>query len=155
LGDEVHVNFFVFRRTPVQDDGTVIRAGLRQAVDLFRNPGEYSLEHYGIGPQAYDNWIAGAEAFGASHGNWWNATVWSECRAMAADWFAEIAGNFPSISGPAGELSTAYEAIGAMLAQVSGKEMPPGEKVSKLQELKLREATAVQKIEELIRGFAA
>jgi hypothetical protein len=28
---------------------------------------------------------------GAGHGAWLNATVWSECRARAADFFEEIA----------------------------------------------------------------
>jgi len=149
LGKAIHITFFVFRKLPKQDDLTIAQDGLRYAMDLFRTPENYSREHYGIGLRAYENWIKAAPEHGASHGNWWNATVWSECRAMAADYFSEIAQKWPGkAAGPALELSAAYRKISDLLSQVSRKDMAVEEKVRILQELQKQEASAVQKIGE-------
>ena len=40
---------------------------------------------------------------GATHGNWWNATVWGECRNFAGAYMAEIAEWFPSAAELASE----------------------------------------------------
>jgi hypothetical protein len=121
FGDEVHVNFFVFRPVESRDERTIVRDSLRYAVEVFRNPTKYSLDGYGIGPDAYDNWAAAAPEHGSSHGNWWNGAVWSECRKMAGAYFAEIAARRPEIAVHAGQLSSAYAEIAALLEKVADK----------------------------------
>ncbi|MCX6841752.1 MAG: hypothetical protein NTX53_05675 [candidate division WOR-3 bacterium] len=153
LGDEQHVTFFSFRKQQ-PDEARVIPDSLRYAVGLFRNPKQYSRKDYGIGPDAYDNWARAAREHGASHGNWWNGMVWSECRKMAAAWFAEIAGQRSDIAGPAGELSAAYAEIGGLLERIASKELDATEKVRIVGELKLREEDAVGRIERLPDGLS-
>jgi hypothetical protein len=150
FGDEVHVNFFVLRKVKPEEELKVIRDSLGYAVDLFRNPTRYSLKDYGIGPDAYDNWAKAAPEHLASHGNWWNATVWSECRKMAGAYFAEIAGKLPGIAAPAGELSAAYAEIGGLLERIADKEMPTADKVRIAGDLKRRELAAVAQVEQLL-----
>ena len=47
---------------------------------------------YGFGPDAYERWLAALESDDIDvHGNWWNASVWGECRAFAAEYFGTAA----------------------------------------------------------------
>jgi hypothetical protein len=153
FGDEVHASFFAFRQAEPAPQAEVVRASLRYALDLFRSPGRYQLDRYAIGLAAYDNWTKAAAEHGASHGNWWNATVWSECRTMAGGYFAEIAGKYPALAEPALELSRHYRAIADLLSQVSSKEMPAGEKTARLNELSELEARAIGRIEAFTHRF--
>ncbi len=149
LKDEVHVNFFVFRKLAKKDDDAITRESLRYAIDLFRNPDKYNLRLYGIGPKAYDNWAKAVKEHGSSHGNWWNATVWSECRARASDYFSEIAARHEGdVSSSAQELSKAYKEIADLLARIADKKMDAGKKAPIIEDLKGREQRAIQKIEE-------
>jgi hypothetical protein len=155
LKDETHVNFFTFRKLAPADDATVVRDSLGYALDLFRNPDKYSLEQRGIGLKAYDNWTrAVAAGHGSSHGNWWNGTVWSECRAMASGYFSEIGQKFAPVAGQARELSDAYREIADLLSKAANKEMEPVGKSALLSQTKDKEGRAIQQIETLLASLS-
>ena len=155
LKDEVHGTFFAFRKLTPAGDRTIVRDSLRYALDLFGHPEKHSFEHYGIGPNAYDNWIpAVAAGHGSSHGNWWNATVWSECRAMASGYFSEIGQKFAPVAGQARELSDAYRAIADLLSKAADKEMEPVGKSDILSQAKDKEGRAIQQIETLLASLS-
>ena len=85
------VEFFAFMpcepasSTPLED-------ALAFAVDAWKRPGCMTEGPYGFGPLAYDRWLAALQADSIDvHGNWWNASVWGECRAFAAEYFATAA----------------------------------------------------------------
>lgn len=153
FGKEVHANFFTFKKIAPPAEIKAIRESLKYAVDLFANPGTYSMPNYGIGALAYDNWAKAVEkGHGTSHGNWWNGQVWSECRSRAADYFAEIAGTVPvNAAASARELSAAYREIAAGLERISDKEMVPAEKIRIIKDLKERELNAVNSIKTLLK----
>jgi len=154
FGKGIHATFWAFEKAPAADESKVIRDSLRYALDLSQNPGKHSPEHYATGPAAYDNWVKAVETgHGASHGSWWNAMVWSECRAMAGAWFEEIAGKHGDVSSPARELGLAYREIAARLEKAGNKEMDPGEKVRILRETKTLEQEAISNVDELLRLF--
>lgn len=90
FGETFHVNFYTIERVEPTDRQTAMLASLDYAMDMHTSPAKYSTDAYGVGPMAYDNWIAAVPASGSGHGNWWNATVWSECRRMAAAYFSEM-----------------------------------------------------------------
>lgn len=150
FGDEVHANFYSLRKAAPQDEAKTIRDSLRAAVEIFRSPTKHTMEGYGMGPDAYDNWAAATPEQMASHGNWWNATVWGECRKMAGAYFAEIAAKRGELAAEAGQLSTAYDEIAGLLAKIAGKEMDPSEKARIARDLKRLEAAAVGRIEQLL-----
>jgi len=151
LKDEVHASFFAFKELAKNDDATIVRDSLRSAVDLFQHPEEYSLERYGVGLKAYDNWLrAVAGGHGAQHGNWWNATVWSECRQMASGFFGELGRKPGPTVGPAQELSRAYEGIAGLLGRISSKEMPADEKSGIITDLRKQERAAIDRVRELL-----
>jgi len=152
--DEIHVNFFTFKKLAPADDATVVRDSLGYALDLFRHPEQHNFERYGIGLNAYDNWTSAVAAgHGSSHGNWWNATVWSECRAMASGYFTEVGGKLSKVAGQARELSTAYRGIADLLSRVSDKKMEPAGKTALLTELKEKEGQAVKQVESLLNSL--
>lgn len=156
LGDEVHIDFFSFGKIEKTDDETVIKESLSYAVDLTRNPNKYRLEkQYYIGLEAYNTWIeAVKDGHGASHGNWWNGTVWGECRKMASKYFQEIAQKFPrEFSEEAAELSNQYEKISKLLIKASDKKLANKEKIKTLQEAQKIEESCTNKIEELLNAF--
>jgi hypothetical protein len=146
FGDPIHANFYTLTRGEPVDQRKAVLESLDYAVDLHRNPTRHSLKDYGIGPDAYANWANAAAEFGASHGNWWNATVWSECRQMASRYFAEIQQSFPAVARPAAELTKIYGDIAALLNRVSDKEMEAAERIRLLAEAKDKEAEAIKKV---------
>jgi hypothetical protein len=154
FGEEIHAVFWTFRKTPARDESSIILDSLHYALDLFRNPEKHSFEHYATGLSAYDNWAKAVEAgHGASHGSWWNAMVWSECRAMAGAWFEELATKYGNISSQAHKLGEMYKEIAAKLEKVSNKEMDPGEKVRIVREIKTMEQEAISDVEKLLMAF--
>jgi hypothetical protein len=149
--DEIHVNFFTFKKLAPADDAKIVKDSLGYALDLFRHPEKHNFERYGIGLKAYDNWTgAVAAGQGASHGNWWNGTVWSECRAMASGYFAEVGKRLGKVAGPAQELSASYRQIADLLSKAADKELAPADKTAVLAELKEKEGQAVKQVESLL-----
>lgn len=146
FGKQFHVNFYTFRKTAWADAKTTILDSLDYAVELHQDPLAYSLEAFGIGPDAYANWKAAAEEYGASHGNWWNATVWSECRKMAGEYFTEIAGAYTQVSDAAADLTSAYTEIADGLGRLSDKEMPASDKIELLDQVQSQEQQAIEAV---------
>jgi hypothetical protein len=150
LGDEVHMDFDILDRCQAAPRPEAVRAGLGYAVDLWRNPRAHTSQDYGIGGEAYSNWISAIHAgHGSSHGNWWNGTVWAECRTQAAAFFREIAGLLPD---DAPGLADDYSTVADLLERCSSKELPDDEKIGLLEDASRREAAATDRIE---RALAA
>jgi len=157
LGKRVHINFFTFAKTRRTNDETIIRESLSFAVDMARNPDRYEerKEHFHIGLGAYDVWIRAVKnGYGKRHGNWWNATVYSECREMASRYFSEIAQKYPGkVSRKAKELSNQYNRLAKLLGKVRDQKLWDEEKVKTLQEAQKAEKFCINEIEELLDFF--
>lgn len=149
FGKEIHVTFYTIEKMKPVDRQQAILASLDYAVDMFKNPAKHSSKDYAVGPLAYDNWIAATPTSGSSHGNWWNATVWSECRQMAARYFAEIRRVDAQVASLCSELNVEYLKIADNLKMASEKTMEPEAKIKLLKETKQLEATAIEKVAEL------
>ena len=150
LGEEFHISFFGFAKTEKADKLTVIKDSLRYAVDLARNPSKYRHEHYSVGLEAYETWIKAVEAGqGPSHGNWWNGTVWWECREMASEYFSEIASEFKGeLQRKAMDLSKRYGDLAKLLNQARDKKLPDDKKIETILESRRTEEASIREIEE-------
>ncbi|MCX7015960.1 MAG: hypothetical protein NTW86_25965 [Candidatus Sumerlaeota bacterium] len=146
FGDRFHVNFYTLRSANPVEHRKAVLDSLDYAVGLHTNPAKHSLNDYGIGPDAYENWINAAAEFGATHGNWWNATVWSECRQMASRYFADIQQGYDGVAQAATELAKTYADIAGALGRLSEKKMEAAEKVKLLAETKEKESEAIRKV---------
>lgn len=156
LGDEVHIDFFTFEKIEKADDQTIIEESLSYAMDLTLNPDRYRLEkRYYIGLDAYNTWINAVKGgHVSSHGNWWNGTVWGECRKMAAKYFSEIAQKRKGrISQEATELSNLYEKISQLIIKASDKKLADNDKIKALKEAQKTEKSCINKIEDLLNAL--
>lgn len=155
FGKEIHVNFFTFKKAEPVEINRTIKDSLTYALELYKNPGQHLMnKDYAIGLAAYDNWQKGVrDGHGSSHGNWWNATVWSECRLYASAYFAEIAARLPvNVTELAQELYGDYYVIGDLLALVSSKEMENEKKIEIIQKIREKEEKAAGKIEKILKN---
>ena len=146
FNDEFHATFYSFRKIAPIERSAVIKESLEYAIDLHRHPSRYTDEPYGVGPIAYQKWRGAIElGHGGEHGAWWNATVWSECRRMAADYLREAAPLFRTHTKRIEELSESYLYISKRLLSASQKEMGATEKIEILRDAETIEAGAVEK----------
>jgi len=156
LKDEFHVSFFEFKKTEKACDEKVVQDSLIAALDMVRNSDNWRLEHYYVGLQAYDAWIEAVKrGFGTTHGNWWNGTVWKECRQMASSFFSEIASKYEDkISKEASKLSDRYMEVAMLLDKARQKELDDEEKIDILLKARKAEESCMCQIESLLMQFA-
>ncbi len=155
LGKDVPVRFFSFRKIEPSGKRDTIEKSLRFALDLHRHPSRYTDKPYAVGAEAYAAWIGAVEkGFGASHGNWWNGTVWAECRGMASAYFAEIADSHPEAASDARALAAGYAAIAEALARAADKTLEPRAKIDLLRAAGSRESAGLAKIEAVAAALA-
>lgn len=151
FGDVYHVNYFSYYRCEPAPVRTTVADSLRYALDMLAIPSAPTCEAYGAGLRAYDYWIGAVnDGAGSSHGNWWNGTVWAECRQMAAQYFREIGTAVPGASETVAVLAERYAIIAANLARAADKELDTGEKVALLAETRELEAGSTSVLAELV-----
>lgn len=149
LGKMYHVTFCTYEKVETAKRTKAIVDSLDYAIELHTSPADYSKDEYGIGPDAYSYWMDSATEHGSSHGNWWNAVVWAECRKMAAAYFEEIGQEFASVAGACAGLTFMYTEISETMVLLSDKEMDPTEKVSLLRKLRRKESEAIKAVTSL------
>ncbi|MBT7067997.1 MAG: hypothetical protein HN919_16990 [Verrucomicrobia bacterium] len=149
LGKEIHLNFYTLAKAKPLDRKAAILASLDYAIDMHKNPEQHSSENYGVGPLAYDHWIAAAEKHGSQHGNWWNAVVWRECREMASEYFSEIGKAYEDVAALCEPLTEDYLAISKNLEAISKKDMDPQRKMELLKKTKEMESDAIDRVAQL------
>lgn len=155
FGGECHVNFCSFHKTEALAERAAILASLHYAVDLFEKPTAHARPPYGIGPHAYANYIEAVKAgHGSSHGNWWNATVWAECRRMAAAYFQEIADRHEELAPVSKPLADRYTVVAQGLTEASDKEMDGTAKISLLERTCEEETRCIQHVKELAAAMS-
>ncbi|MCC7490792.1 MAG: hypothetical protein IT204_00505 [Fimbriimonadaceae bacterium] len=156
LGDEVHCGFYRLDAGPVATPEVVVGAALQYAVALWDDPLAYTSADYGVGPLAWRNWLAAVAAgLGNSHGHWWNAQVWSECRRHAAAWLRDVAATHPPVAAPAQRAADACEAVAAALAAAGDKALPAERQTALLSTAAAQDETAVAALRELLAGLPA
>lgn len=154
LGNEVHVTFFSFRPVQPARAEKAVADSLRFAADLHRRPSRHTDRPYAVGAGAYAAWIGAVQkGHGGSHGNWWNGTVWAECRARAAEYFAEIAESHPRAAPEAHALAADYRVIAGCLQKTSDKSLDAREKIALLERAGALEAGGTERIEAIAARF--
>lgn len=152
-GQEIHMCFYTIEKAKSTDRKKALIKSLEYAVDVWENPGRHAMKGYAIGPHAYENWIHAIPKHGATHGNWWNAMVWSECRHMAAQYMAEIATLYPHSAELCTPCVKEYETIAQNLEKVGANELQSEEKISILKETQKIEAVVIKNIQKVISSL--
>ena len=131
-------------------EARAISAALDFGLELWRHPGHYADERYGLGAKAYANWIAGLDAGGGDvHGNWWNGVVWGECRERAGDYFQDLAAaDFPGPidQEPARHLAIGYRSVARLLYRAADKTATVADKRGFVAEAQEIETSCMERI---------
>ena len=140
---------------PVGADARTTLEALDFGLELWRNPQRYAEERYGLGADAYANWLAALRAgHGDEHGNWWNGVVWAECKERAGEFFQDLAAaDFP---GPidqeqARHLAVGYRSAARLLYRAADKSANADAKHGFVEEARDLEADCVERIAKLRR----
>lgn len=148
------MTFFKFSRGTPASSSKQVFAALAFAVDVWRQPRRFAMEGYGMGPDAYANWLAAIDGgFSGQHGNWWNGVVWAECRERAGDYFQALAAaDFP---GPidqeqARQLAIDYRSAAKLLVRASAKAAAANDKRGFVEQAWNLEEGCVARVEELV-----
>ncbi len=150
LGQEVHMTHCILHRAEPKDVRASVKASLCYAVDLWRNPSLHTQRDYGVGPDGYQNWIAAVkQGHGTGHGNWWNGTVWSECRGRAAEYLREVADLLPP-EAHADEVADGYAEVADLLEQCTGKELEVDTRAALLAAARDREQGCIERLEKAL-----
>jgi len=151
LQDEIHICFFSFNEKELPQPLKAAADSLECALDMANDPESYAMPGYTFGPRAYETWKkAIEEGHGVDHGGWWNGTVWSECRAMASEYFKHLGKTIPNCSSESMELAEIYHSIAKNLKTVSDNEEDPGKKMQLLDRSREMEEKAMGSVGELI-----
>lgn len=154
VGGSIGGAFYTFTKIPSAPEKEIVRDSLNYAVDLVQNPTripERTSGTYCGGLEAYDTWIqAVKDGLGSSHGNWWNGTVWWECREMAVKYFEEIAAKIDGISQKATNLNSQYKKVAEFLGQAKDKQLAEDKKIRALEEARKVEESCIKGIKELL-----
>jgi hypothetical protein len=154
FGEEMHINFFKIEKVDAEDFHTIAKAALEFAVEIAKHPHRYTQDHYGMGPEAYVNWLSAIESgHGAEHGAWWNAVVWGECRHKASEFLALVGERFSDVTVPAMLASELYKSIGNDLSAASDKEMQKDEKRKFVERARDSEAEALSIVSSLVEAL--
>ncbi len=139
-GDEIHACFYSFEKIELPDPLLAVQKSLEYVRDLNGNPSGYTMKPYKCGVAGYDAWVKGVKkGYGKEHGNWWNGTVWSECRKQAALYFGELATAYPTSSLITLKLQDLFDQTGDILLQISDKNLEKKKKIKLLMEAKKQE----------------
>lgn len=80
--------FYRFDRCDSSEKLVRVSRGLDCALRMYGESADFQADGYRFGLSGFEVW---ADALRSnefnSHGNWWNAQVWSECRHVAAEYF--------------------------------------------------------------------
>ena len=152
LAREGWVQFTLLSKSGTRRDFKAqLKDSLSVALSMFAHPEPFQVPEYRIGFGAWETWLGQVKkGAGAEHGHWWNATVWSECRTMAGDFFREVDPLLPpGARKTAADLSAAYKEMGTLLFEAREKTLPAAEQVPRLEKCLERERQAVGLLEEL------
>ena len=133
---------------------------LAYAVDLWKHPERHTNPPYAAGDGAYAKWLAAIDQGPKDvHGNWWNASVWAECRQHAAGYFASLAsaanGENPISPEDAGWLADRYQKLTHLFRLASDRESSAAEKRRHIAEARELDRACMQRIAAQIEDAVA
>ena len=143
-----------FRLAPcTRGSATPLADAVDFAIEAWRQPDGMTEAPYRFGPDGYDLWLA---ALGNGeideHGNWWNASVWGECRAFAGRYFGEA----PRYALPewldlaeSRALGERYSAVAGRLREASDKTRSTLTRHDLVAEARDIEADCIERLERL------
>ena len=149
LDNGVPVGVYKFSRTGSNEPTAQLRNCLDFAVELWHEPKKHAYETYGMGPDAYRNWLKGIDdGHSTEHGNWWNGMVWSECKANVSEFFAHAAADSRHAQLYR-DIAEQYRDCAQLLLEASDRSASADQKTASIVAAAERERNAVEAVAEL------
>jgi hypothetical protein len=138
------------------DEASLFSSALTMALRMRSASEDFECPGCKGGDAAWEAWIAGIDkGLGNSHGHWWTGMVWMECRAMAADFFAEIGGELKSgkVQSLCADLGSMYRDCSARIGVAKEKDAAPEAQKKALGEGRELDRRAAEKMKELLAAI--
>ena len=123
------------------------------ALDLWRHPARYTEAPYAAGAGAYDTWLDAIDGgHGDGVGNWWNALVWAECRARAADYLQDLSDDDapePFGDGATRWFAARYRVVSDLLNRAADKSASVDDRRRLISEAHGVEASCIDRLAEI------
>ena len=148
------VGFFRLAPCPPRS-ATPLADAVDFAVGAWRRPTALTETPYGFGPNAYEHWLAALERDDFDeHGNWWNASVWGECRRFAGRYFSSLGEDAPDWLDVASAqwLGERYGHVSERLRGVADHSRPVAARRSLVAEARELDAACIERLEGLRSG---
>ena len=144
--------FYRFDSCEVAPKEARVQQSLDIAIQMFESPSKFEIEDDKFGPNSYELWIEALEkGLGDLHGQWWNATVWCECRYFAFEYFREWP--FGSNSQTE-ELAELFKKSSDLLREASSQDLGNEAKVRLIREVQETEGLVPPLLRELSSTLA-
>jgi len=147
---------FLEKEAARADEASLLSSALLLALRMRAAPEDFALRGCMSGDSGWEAWFAGIDkGFGSLHGHWWTGMVWMECRAMAADFFAEIGGELKSGATQAicADLVSIYRDCSEHIGLAKEKDAAPENQKKALGECRELDRRAAEKMKELLAAI--
>ena len=103
------VEFISFSKCDALDPESRLSSALSYAKDVFEDPEGFQHPEYGTSLNAYPLWQEAMQNEEHDrHGQWWNATVWSECRNLTGQYMRRIKVSNSTLQEDLNQLGSRY-----------------------------------------------
>lgn len=150
LGEAYHCNLFVIEHVEPASTEQIINDGFEYALSVLQTPQEHQLDGFDVGLAAYDRWIDAISEHGGTHGHWWNAAVWGQCRDYAQKFCVEVAEHLPVVAEEAYALAEQYGELAAGFRFVGDTVQPLSVRRTRLNAMRDIEAGTEQLLSALL-----
>jgi AraC-like DNA-binding protein len=129
IADGGHWAYFTLleREDERAEERALLLSALTGAIRAQGPASGLEMPGYHVGDAAWEAWLSAVDrGLGSSHGNWWGAMVWKECRSMASAFFSEVEGAVGSARGEGlcRELAAAFGECAAHIDEAKDRDAP-------------------------------
>ena len=125
--------FYRFSESEVAPKEERVRQAVKVAQSVYDSPSTFEIEDYKFGPTAFDQWCKALQnPESDKHGQWWNCTVWSECRHFAAEYYRD----WPLGSNDhASQLASIFKQSSDLMQKVSPHDLSNEQKIDLIRQI--------------------
>jgi len=130
LANAPPIEVIAFTKCEPLDDVIRTDAALQYALDVFNSPEDFQHPGYGLGLNAYPIWrdSLSHETYDM-HGQWWNATVWSECRLMTGQYMQDFSSANSAFTKGLNALGDLYVKLAETICESAPQDVPNRKKL--------------------------
>ena len=145
------LDFYVYESCENVEPSQRLHDALKFATDVYTEPKQFEWDDYGIGFNGYKNWCKALEeeTFN-THGHWWNAMVWGECRFCVSEYLGQIETGDDALTQALRHLGEQYATIAQLIFDSGDNEMATSDKLENIKQAYQAEEKAAEQLKDLV-----